>query len=143
MTEQVTLRDGWGNFAVTLSCKAIAIEDGKIWLRRNERGEWELPGGRLDEHEQPEDTVARELREEIGATEIDALRLVDVGIWRKDFGTNTHVGIITFCCEITRRDGRFEHRGEAGDAEFVCITLDEALMLPNLPDIYKRALQKL
>lgn len=48
MTEQVTLRDGWGNLAVTLSCKAIALEDGKIWLRQNERALWELPGGPLD-----------------------------------------------------------------------------------------------
>lgn len=143
MTEQVTLRDGWGNLAVTLSCKAIAVEDGKIWLRRNERSEWELPGGRLDEHEQPEETIVRELHEEIGVSEVSGLRLVDVAVWKKDFGTNTHVGIITFYCEVARRDGAFERDGEAGTATFVAVPIDDALALPNLPDVYKRALKKL
>lgn len=143
MTEQVTLRDGWGNLAVTLSCKAIAVEDGKIWLRRNERSEWELPGGRLDEHEQPEETIVRELHEEIGVSEVSELRLVDVAVWKKDFGTNTHVGIITFYCEVARRDGVFEQDGEAGTATFVAVPIDDALALPNLPDVYKRALKKL
>lgn len=142
MTEQVTLRDGWGNLAVTLSCKAIAVEDGEIWLRQNERGDWELPGGRLDESEQPEDTIARELSEELGV-EIENLHLIDIGIWQKDFGTNTHVGIITFYCDITGHSGGFEYDGEAGAAEFKRFTIEKALLLPNLPAIYKRALQKL
>jgi 8-oxo-dGTP pyrophosphatase MutT (NUDIX family) len=142
MTEQITLRDGWGNLAVTLSCKAIAVENGMIWLRQNERGEWELPGGRLDESEQPEETIRRELEEELGA-EIENLRLIDIGIWQKDFGTNTHIGIITFYCDIAQRSGTFENDGEAGAAEFKQYAIDEALLLPNLPTIYKRALRKL
>lgn len=142
MTEQVTLRDQWGNLAVTLSCKAIAIEDGKVWLRQNERREWELPGGRLDEGEQPEETIVRELREELGA-EVSALRLLDVFIWKKDFGTNTHVGIVTFHCLVAHRTGIFEVIGEAGKAQFQQFSVGKALQLPNLPDVYKRALQKL
>lgn len=142
MTEQVTLRDSWGNLAVTLSCKAIVVEGGKIWLRKNERGDWELPGGRLDESEQPEDTIARELSEELGV-EIEHLRLIDVGVWRKDFGSNTHVGIVTFYCDVTGHNGSFEYDGEAGAAEFKQFTIEEARLLTNLPSIYKRALQKI
>lgn len=142
MTNRVTLRDGWGNLAVTLSCKAIAVEDGAVWLRKNERQEWELPGGRLEESEQPEHTIVRELHEELGV-EIENLRLVDVAIWQKDFGTNTHVGIITFYCEVVDHKGEFEYTGEAGAAQFERFTLESALLLPNLPDVYKRALQKL
>lgn len=142
MAEQVTLRGGWGNLAVTLSCKAIAVEGGMIWLRQNERGDWELPGGRLDESEQPEETIRRELEEELGAG-IENLHLIDVGIWQKDFGTNTHVGIVTFYCDIAQRSGAFEYDGEAGAAEFKQYTIDDALLLSNLPAIYKRALEKL
>lgn len=141
MTEQVTLRDHWGNLAVTLSCKAVAMEDGKIWLRQNERGDWELPGGRLDEGEQPEETVIREVAEELGA-ETDTPQLIDVYIWQKDFGTNTHVGIVTFWCPIVSRKGELEVLGEAGAATFCQFTAEEALALPNLPDVYKRALRK-
>lgn len=31
-----------------ISVKGIVFQDGKVWLRRNERSEWELPGGKLD-----------------------------------------------------------------------------------------------
>jgi ADP-ribose pyrophosphatase YjhB (NUDIX family) len=62
VTEQATLRDGWGNLAVTLSCQAIIMDNGLTWLRQNERGNWKLPGGRLDESKQPEDTIKRALR---------------------------------------------------------------------------------
>lgn len=142
MTEQVTLRDQWGNLAVTLSCKAIVLEDGKVWLRQNERQDWELPGGRLEEGEQPEETVVREIAEELGVA-VDTPRLVDVYVWQKDFGTNTYVGIVAFSCQLLSRIGEFEVRGEAGKAAFRLFTIEEALTLPNLPDVYKRALQKI
>lgn len=141
MAEQVTLRDQWGNLAVTLSCKAIALEDGKVWLRQNERGDWELPGGRLEETEQPEETVVREVAEELGAA-IDTPQLIDIFIWKKDFGTNTHIGIVTFICPIRSRSGEFEEIGEGGEVQFRQFTIQEALALPSLPDVYKRALRK-
>jgi 8-oxo-dGTP pyrophosphatase MutT (NUDIX family) len=142
LERQITLRDKWGNLAVTISIKGIVFEDGKIWLRKNERGDWELPGGRLDEGEQPEETVAREILEELGR-KIDNLKLVDVCIWQKDFGSTTHVEIVTYCCEAGDIVGSFEHVGEAGKSEFKQFSVEEALRLNNLPNVYKRAIQKL
>lgn len=142
MVEQVTLHDAWGNLAVTLSCKAIVIESGKIWLRRNERGDWELPGGRLDNEEQPEQTVIREIREELGL-KIENPRLIDFYVWQKDFGTASHIGIVTFVAEDSERVGDFEYVGEAGESEFRLFSVNEALSLANLPYAYKRSISKL
>ena len=142
MAAQTTLRDHWGSLALTLSCKAIAFENGKLWLRKNERDDWELPGGRLEEGEQPEETVVRELNEELGA-EVHAVRLVDVYVWEKNFGKSTHIGIVTFQCNVRGRSGKFELIGEAGNAEFELVSVQEALELKNLPEVYKRALRKL
>lgn len=142
MTEQTTLRDAWGNLAVTISCKGIIFEDGKIWLRKNERDDWELPGGRLDEGEQPEDTVQREIKEELGV-EITEPKLIDVYVWRKDFGTATHVELVTFVAEVTKRVSDMEYVGEAGASEFQLVTIEQALALDRLSPPYKRALKKL
>jgi len=140
--QRVTLRDEWGNLAVTLSCKAIVRDGNSIWLRKNERNDWELPGGRLDEGEQPEQTIVREIAEELGV-ELVSPRLVDVYIWKKDFGTTTHIGIVTFAGDVGRKVGGPELNGEAGKAEFQKFIIRAALQLDNLPGVYKRAIRKI
>lgn len=142
MNERLTLRDPWGNLAVTISCKAVVRDGNTIWLRKNERGDWELPGGRLEEGEQPEQTIIREIGEELGL-EIDNVTLLDVYVWQKEFGTTTHVELVTFVCDAGLRVGDFEHVGEAGKSEFRQFTVEDALLLDNLPDPYKRALRQL
>ena len=49
-----------------ISVKGVLIRRGHLLVLRNERGEWELPGGRLDDGETPEEAVVREIREETG-----------------------------------------------------------------------------
>lgn len=53
-------------YLVPISIKGIVFENGKVWLRKNERDEWELPGGKLEDGEQPKETIIRELKEELG-----------------------------------------------------------------------------
>lgn len=43
-------------YNILISVKGIVFDDEKVWLRKNERQEWELPGGKLDKGEQPEET---------------------------------------------------------------------------------------
>ncbi|MCP2247912.1 NUDIX hydrolase [Lentzea aerocolonigenes] len=47
-----------------VSIKGVVVRDGRVLLLRNDREEWELPGGRIEPGETPEQCVAREIAEE-------------------------------------------------------------------------------
>src|SRR4029077_18098266 len=60
--------------AYPISVKGVLIDDGRVLLLLNERGEWDLPGGRPDPGEDHRAALAREVREEAGlAVEVGAL----------------------------------------------------------------------
>jgi 8-oxo-dGTP pyrophosphatase MutT (NUDIX family) len=52
--------------AFPVSVKGVVVRDGKVLLLKNEREEWELPGGKLELGEDPPACVAREITEETG-----------------------------------------------------------------------------
>jgi ADP-ribose pyrophosphatase YjhB (NUDIX family) len=66
---------------------ALLTDDGRILLSRRkfepEAGKWDLPGGFLDEGEEPLDGLRRELREEAGV-EIEPLDFA--GVWADRYG---------------------------------------------------------
>ncbi len=51
-----------------VSVKGIVRIGGRFALLENDRGTWELPGGRLESGEQPHEAVAREIEEELNIT---------------------------------------------------------------------------
>lgn len=79
---------------IPISVKAIMIDSqGKTLLLKNERNLWELPGGRIEEGEQPEDTLKREVQEELGI-EVTLKRLNDT--WIYEVQKERYILIITF-----------------------------------------------
>jgi ADP-ribose pyrophosphatase YjhB (NUDIX family) len=85
-----------------ISIKGVLIEDGKVVLLENERGEWELPGGRPERGEQPSIRLMREFAEELG-TEIEVGPIIDC--WNFEVLPNRYVMIVTYT--VARA-----HRGE-------------------------------
>lgn len=49
-----------------ISVKGVLIDGARVLLLLNERGEWDLPGGRPDPGEDHRAALAREVREEAG-----------------------------------------------------------------------------
>lgn len=50
--------------AFPVSVKGVVVRDGLVMLLKNERDEWELPGGRIELGETPAQCVVREIAEE-------------------------------------------------------------------------------
>jgi 8-oxo-dGTP pyrophosphatase MutT (NUDIX family) len=129
-------------YLVPISIKGIVFEDNKVWLRYNERSEWELPGGKLDEGEQPEQTITRELREELGF-ETKVLNIIQSHLYTiKTSGDKSKgVLVVTYMCELLDKIGDFEIEGEAGKSKFEQFTFEEAKNL-NMPEFYKIAINR-
>lgn len=128
-------------YAVPISVKGVVIDEGRIWLRQNERDEWELPGGKLDEGEQPEDTVAREMKEELGF-EVAVGSIVGAHVYtiQQSLDETRGVLVISYICDLLCKVGDFELEGEAGKAEFESFTPDEIVNL-RMPQFYKLAIE--
>ena len=47
-----------------ISIKAIIIDDNKVLCLKNERSEWDLPGGKIEFNEDVENCLIREIKEE-------------------------------------------------------------------------------
>jgi len=83
-----------GSFPVwPVSIKGVLFIAGEIVLLRNERDEWELPGGRLEAGEDPASCLAREIAEELG-TEVVVADLLDC--WRYPVLPSREVLIVTY-----------------------------------------------
>lgn len=124
-----------------VSIKGIVYDEGGIWLRKNERQEWELPGGRLEVSEQPEETVVRELKEDLGF-EVEAVRPIHVRRYTIKISENAFkdVMVVIYVCRLIRKVGDFEWVGEAGKADFKKFSFSEIEAL-NMPKFYKDAIR--
>ncbi len=129
-------------YNIPISVKGIVFDDGKVWLRKNEREEWELPGGKLDQGEQPEQTAVREMKEELGF-DVEAITPVQAHLYtiKKSSDESRGVLVVSYLCKLLGKTGEFELEGESGKAEFKLFSLDEIKDL-NMPEFYKEAIQK-
>jgi 8-oxo-dGTP pyrophosphatase MutT (NUDIX family) len=80
-----------------VSIKGVLLVEGKVLLVRNDRAEWELPGGRMDAGETHGQTLIREFREEL-SIEIEPLGFLDS--YEFEVIPTKHVQIVTYGCRL-------------------------------------------
>jgi 8-oxo-dGTP pyrophosphatase MutT (NUDIX family) len=116
-----------------VSIKGVVLVAGKVVLLKNERAEWELPGGRLERGEDPQMCLTREIAEEL-SLEIEVGPLLDC--WRYPVLAGKEVLIITFgCVPLARGAPEVSHEHSAVGL----FEPNEIAPLP-MPEAYKRAI---
>lgn len=88
--------------AFPISVKGVVVLEGAVVLLKNERNEWELPGGRLELGEDPERCVAREIAEEVG-WHIETGPILDA--WMYHIFEGRDVFIVTYGCHLDAATG--------------------------------------
>lgn len=118
-----------------VSIKGVMTIGGRIPLLFNERQEWELPGGRLEAGEQPEQALVRELLEELNIeARVDSL----LDCWLYPIAGHGEVFIVAYACTVLRAEGlRFS-------SEHNDLRLADPAELAELamPDGYRRAINR-
>ena len=78
-----------------VSVKGVVQSGGRFLLLKNERDEWELPGGKLEPGETPEACVVREIKEEVG---VDVRIGPILDTWVYEVFKGVYVFIVTYGC---------------------------------------------
>ena len=117
-----------------VSIKGVLEVGGRFVLLRNERDEWELPGGKLEPGEEPRECVERELFEELNVR-TTATRLLDV--WLYDILGQVEVLIVTYAMQPLRANTVLHISDEHRELGLYPREEIEAL---QMPDGYKRSI---
>ncbi len=80
-----------------ISVKGIVCYENKVLLLQNERGEWDLPGGKLSSKESLSDCLKREVYEET-QLKISVHQLLDT--WKTCVMNQVEVLIVVYYCQL-------------------------------------------
>lgn len=117
-----------------VSVKGVILDGERAVLLRNDRAEWELPGGKLETGEDPEACVAREIQEELNLR-IEVGPLLDAWVYEPLPGAR--VLILAYGCVAKNLAGM----GYSGEHEDVGLFGEAELDRIRLPSGYARSVR--
>jgi ADP-ribose pyrophosphatase YjhB (NUDIX family) len=117
-----------------ISIKGVVVRDGAVLLLKNEREEWELPGGRIEWGETPEECVAREITEETSWL-VTTGPILDSWMYYID-AAETHVFVVTYgCYPDTDAEPVMSHEHKE-----IGLFPESVIAELNMPEGYKRSI---
>jgi len=126
---------GYFEYQLPISVKLVIEFGGQIPLLMNERNEWELPGGKLEVGEVPEECVAREVCEELNLT-VEVQNIVKT--WVYEITPARHVFVVAYG---TVYDGIEYPRVSNEHKKLGLFSYDQIPSL-NMPAPYKHAVAR-
>lgn len=118
-----------------VSVKAVMFTEKGVVLLKNERDEWELPGGQLEASEEPGACVVREVQEEL-SVDVAVERLLDC--WQFEVIPDRHVLIVAYHCRLVDPRQAFAISHEHKEVGVFAV---DALGGLSLPDGYANAVR--
>ncbi len=118
-----------------ISIKGVLFDrDGRVLLCHNERGDWELPGGRPERDEDDRSCLRRELREETGL-EVEVAEFVS--LYRFEVLPGREVDIRAYGC---RMSGPARPPVRSDEHVGIAFVSPEVLETMSLPSGYRNAI---
>lgn len=129
----IHLTEDYVSYQLPISVKAVIRWGDLVPLLRNEREEWELPGGRLELGENPRDCLRREVHEELGW---DVLFDNPFHAWVYEVSPDEHVFVVTYFGVYL---GSEAPRLSSEHSALTLVSRQEALSI-RMPTAYKQAI---
>ncbi|SMO84782.1 NUDIX domain-containing protein [Melghirimyces algeriensis] len=124
------------NYRLPISIKGVLLDAlDRVCLLKNERNEWELPGGYLEPGESPEQALMREAEEELGIRVLIS-HLLDAGVYQ--VLPEKEIFIVAYRC-FWDGEGKVTHGEEHIDIGW--FSLEQAQNI-HVPYPYLRAIRK-
>ncbi len=122
-----------------ITTKAIIIKASKVLCLKDTKGTWELPGGRIEFGESPEEALKREIREELGFSNVKILKPVSIWSFVIASSISKQYIVLIYECEILDLQNRIPKNNEF--LEYAWCHLSEIKKL-KMKTGYKKAIEK-
>lgn len=121
-----------------VTVKAIIRKGNQVLLAEDQKGKWEMPGGKVDFGERLEDALCRELEEELGFTRVVVKDIVNAWTFSVEADGDEYQFVV-LVYEVASEDAEVKKSDEHKRHEWFSINEIDSL---NMRDGYKESIRK-